>query len=84
MAATKGAISDKEMKIFMKLIAGVGKGMLTNYTLVRMRQIVAMQALDMESYFPEFAEKFGQPDGKGGYKNVPYSKFKNGIKNITI
>ena len=76
MAATKGAISDKEMKIFMKLIAGVGKGMLTNYTLVRMRQIVAMQALDMESYFPEFAEKFGQPDGKGGYKNVPYSKFK--------
>ena len=76
MAATKGAISDKEMNIFMKLIAGVGKGMLTNYTLVRMRQIVAQQALDMESYFPEYAEEFGQPDGKGGYKNVPWSKFK--------
>lgn len=50
----KGAISEKEMEVFFSQIEGLDKPMITNYTLIRMKQIQSEIAQHMIDVAPEF------------------------------
>ena len=50
----KGAISEKEMEVFFSQIEGLDKPMITNYTLIRMKQIQSEISQHMIDVAPEF------------------------------